>query len=300
MGENYIYMGDGERLDTYLARHMSDISRSYIKTLITAENVSVNEKKVKAGYILKFGDEVNIVLPEKTKLDAVAQDIDIDIVFEDDDLIIVNKPQGMVVHPCETTLSGTLVNALLYKVKNLSGINGVLRPGIVHRLDKDTSGLLVIAKNDFAHKALAAQLVDKTMHREYYALVYGNYNGAKIIDKNIIRSKKDRKKMTVTDTFEGRTATTLVDVVKRYNGYTLLRLNLKTGRTHQIRVHLLSEGYHIVGDKLYGRKNERNSLNGQLLHSKKLELVHPTSKEILQIEVDLPDYFLDFIKKIEN
>ena len=238
--------------------------------------------------------EVNIPDPELLKI--VAEDIPLDILYEDDDLIIVNKPQGMVVHPAPGNYSGTLVNALMYTAERLSSINGVIRPGIVHRIDKDTSGLLMVAKNDKAHEWLAKQLKEKTTIREYMAIVNGviSKEGG-TIDQPLARHTQDRKKIAISR--DGRHAVTHYEVVERYKYHTLIRVKLETGRTHQIRVHMASIGYPILGDPIYGVKSERVKHEGQALHAQKIGFIHPTTHELMVFESELPDYFMTLIKK---
>ena len=299
MIENFVYLGDGQRLDVFLAENMATVTRSYIKKLIDEGKVLVNDKQVKAGYALKNSDQISVEKVQPVEPTAQPENISLDIVYEDEDLAVINKPYGMVVHPCTTTPNHTLVNALLYQIKDLSGINGVLRPGIVHRLDKDTSGLLCIAKNDRAHKYLSAQLADKTMYREYYALVIGviKENSLDIVAP-IARSKKDRKKMVVVPQGEGRYAETHLEVLKRFDRLCLVKLLLKTGRTHQIRVHMRHVGHPVAGDVIYGPKSDRTPK--LMLVSKKLSFIHPTSEKRVTFEIDLPDYFTEQIKKIDH
>jgi 23S rRNA pseudouridine1911/1915/1917 synthase len=245
------------------------------------------------------------VIPEPRVVDAVPQDIPLDIVYEDEDIIVVNKPQGMVVHPAAGNPDGTLVNALMYHTKgNLSAINGVIRPGIVHRIDKDTSGILVVAKNDKAHLSLSEQIKEHSMTREYYCLIAGGVKDDEFtVDKPIGRDPKDRKKMQA-GVHDGRDAVTHFFVEKRYHGYTLLKCVLETGRTHQIRVHLKSVGKAIVGDPVYGLKNdklaEQNKIQGQLLHAKKLGFLHPSSREYVEFNSELPDYFMCTLNKLKE
>lgn len=279
----------GVRLDMFLLSMNSEHTRSHIKNWITNGDALVNGKEVKAGYILKENDIVTLKEIEEKVLSAVPQDIPIDIVYEDDDLAIINKPQGMVVHPAISNYDGTLVNALMFKLKSLSSINGVIRPGIVHRLDKDTSGLLVVAKNDNAHVNLSNQIANKTCKRIYYALVDGVVKSDGEIITNIGRDPKNRLKMAVVD--EGKVADTKYRVLKDLGKYTLLEFELKTGRTHQIRVHSAYMHHAIVGDKLYNPNKCKFNLNGQLLHAKKLILKHPRDSRLMTFECDLPDYF---------
>ena len=289
-----------ERLDIFLEKELEGFSRSSIKKNIDDGNILLNGKKVKAGMKLKDGDIVDVDIPEPKEISTKPQDIDINIIYEDEDIVIINKEQGMVVHPAVGNYDGTLVNALLFKIKDLSGINGEIRPGIVHRLDKDTSGLLVIAKNDNAHRFLAKQLEDKTCHRNYLALCDGNFKeDTGTIQTQIDRDKKDRKKMAVTSS-GGRVAITDYKVLERFGKYTLVMFSLKTGRTHQIRVHSKYIGHPVVGDMTYGRQKQEFKLDGQLLHAYKLEFIHPTSKELVSFECNLPDYFEKVLTKLRK
>ncbi len=282
------------RLDKVFFEHFQELTRSHIKTLIESGQILLNGKKVKAGEKVKTGWVVEYDFAQPKPLDVEAEDVDFEIVYEDSDLLVINKPQGLVVHPCSSTKSGTLVNGLLNKIKDLSGINGVLRPGIVHRLDKDTSGLMLVAKNDFAHKSLAAQIKDKTCKRVYIALCEGIFkNDEGKIETFIERSKSDRKKMTVSD--KGKKAITNYRVLERFTNKTLVEFSLQTGRTHQIRVHCKTLGHSIVGDPVYGKAV--NGLNGQLLHSYKITFIHPRTEKVLSFEIDLPDYFKQYLSK---
>lgn len=279
----------GQRLDLFLSNKLSS-SRSHIKNLVENERVFLNNKKVKAGQILKSGDNIIVYEEEIKTLNLQPEDIPIDIVYEDDDIAVVNKPQGMVVHPAAGSYEHTLVNALLFRLKSLSSINGVIRPGIVHRLDKDTSGLLVVAKNDDAHISLQQQIASKEAKRYYYALVDGVVSKDEgIIETLIDRSKKDRKMMAVSKS-TGRNAITLYKVLERFSKYTFMEYELKTGRTHQIRVHSKHIGHPVIGDNVYGGSNKFD-LNGQLLHAHKLVLTHPRSGKLMSFEAPLPDYF---------
>lgn len=291
----------GTRLDVFVAEK-AGCTRSHAKNLIEEGNVLVNGRKAaKSGMSLKEGDKVEISCPAPKELSLEPQDIPIDIVWQDGDFAVVNKPQGMVVHPAPGAYDNTLVNALLYRLDSLSGINGVARPGIVHRLDKDTSGLLVVAKNDFAHAALQKQIAEKSAKRFYYALVDG------VVEKDsgeirnfLARSVSDRKKYAVSAS--GRLAVTLYKVVERYTAYTLVEYELKTGRTHQIRVHSRYIGHPVVGDRTYGG-SDRFGLKGQLLHAYKLVLTHPRTGEEMTFTAPLPDYFekvLDSLKKLDR
>lgn len=296
MIENIVTNEDqkGLRLDVFLLEKHPEFSRSHIKNLIEKGLVKVNGKVVKAGYALKNGENIEIEVQKPEAISTDAEDVDFEIVYQDEDLAVINKPQGLVVHPCSSTKSGTLVNGLLYKIKDLSGINGQLRPGIVHRLDKDTSGLLVIAKNDFAHVRLAEQIKNKTCHRNYLAVLDGNLKENEgRIETFIKRDPKDRMKMSVQGS--GRVAITDFKVLKRFEKCCLVEFALQTGRTHQIRVHSKYLNHPIVGDKLYGK--EVKGLAGQLLHAYKISFVHPRSGELMTFEADLPDYFKDYLKK---
>lgn len=289
----------GVRLDQFALDCMDDITRSHIKVMIENGLILVDGKKVKAGYTLKVGNVVSFANEEKVPDRAVAENIPLDIVYEDSDFVIINKPKGMVVHPAVKNTTGTLVNALLYNIKDLSGINGVMRPGIVHRLDKDTSGLLVVAKNDFAHAILSKQIQDKICHRYYLALVEGHIKeeNGEIITK-IARSPKNRLKMA--NCSDGKIAHTIYRVVERFDKVDLVEFELKTGRTHQIRVHC--EGIHhpILGDKLYSAKMEKYYKYAQFLHAYKLVLLHPRTNKPMTFEVGLPKYFEDTLNSLRK
>lgn len=289
----------GLRLDKVLVLELKDRSREFIMRLIDEGEVLVNDKKAKNSYRVKENDEITINIPEAKNLDATPQDIPLDIVYEDDDIIVINKPRDLVVHPSNGHEDGTLVNALLAHCTNLSGINGVKRPGIVHRIDKDTTGLLVVAKNDYAHEFLAKQLEDHTLHREYIALVKGviKEDDGKIIAP-IGRDKYNRQKMAV-DVKNGKPAVTHFHVLKRFNQYTLISCVLETGRTHQIRVHMNYIGYPIEGDPVYGPKSHLLFDKGQLLHAEKLILIHPKTKKKMTFSAPLPKDFQDVIDNLE-
>lgn len=290
---------EGVRIDKYLSNVFEDKSRSFIQGLIEKENVKVNNKVPKSNYKLKKSDEIEIFIPEPEILSVEAENIPIDIIYEDEDVIVVNKPQNMVVHPAPGNYNGTLVNALLYHCKDLSSINGIIRPGIVHRIDKDTSGVLVIAKNDESHNKLSEQLKDHSMKREYYALIEGRLkNDSGTIDKPLARSKKDRLKIGISE--DGKRAVTHYEVLERYNGYTLIKCVLETGRTHQIRVHMASIGFPLVGDPLYGFKRQKFKLQGQVLHAKTLGFIHPSTGEYMEFTSELPQYFSELINKLRN
>ena len=281
----------GERIDKFIADNSEGISRSYAAKLCAERRVLVEGKNADKKYKLKGGEMIEIDVPEPETVEVLPENIPLDIVYEDDDLIVVNKPQGMVVHPAAGNESGTLVNALMYHCGgSLSAINGVIRPGIVHRIDKDTSGLLVAAKNNEAHLFLSAQLKERKAVRKYIALVNGNIKEDRgTINKPIARHPNDRKKMAVVS--GGREAVTHYNVLERYGGYTLVECILETGRTHQIRVHMASIGHSIVGDPVYGIKKEKYKLNGQLLHAKTIGFVHPSTGEMMEFTSELPDYF---------
>lgn len=289
-----------QRLDVFLEKMLIEHSRSAVKKLIEEGNILLNNEKVKSGEKLRVGDVVYVTIPEPKQISTKAENIDIDIIYQDSDVAVINKAQGMVVHPANGNFDGTLVNALLYHIKDLSGINGELRPGIVHRLDKDTSGLMVVAKNDNAHRFIAKQLEDKTCHRNYLALVEGNIKtDGGTIETRLDRSKVDRKKMAVTDE-GGRIAITDYKVVERFGKYTLVDFSLKTGRTHQIRVHSKYICHPVVGDLTYGRESKEFKLNGQLLHAYRLEFVHPSTKKLVTFECSLPDYFEKVLSKLRK
>lgn len=292
MRENIDFVaGVSERIDVLIAERAAGVSRSYAKKLLDAGQVLVNGQKVKCSYKTKAEDEISIDLPENRVIDAQPEDIPLSIIYEDEAVLVVNKPRGMVVHPASGNYTGTLVNAALFHCRGaLSGINGDLRPGIVHRIDKDTTGLLVIAKNDEAHKALTAQLSDRSLSRTYYTLVHGNLrDDSRTIEAPIGRSTRDRKQMAVVR--GGREAVTFCEVLERFGDYTLLRCKLHTGRTHQIRVHMKYIGHSVVGDKTYGVKNERFHLQGQLLHAGELAFIHPIHGEKVSFSCPLPDDF---------
>lgn len=290
---------NGERIDVYISMSLEDMSRNSVQKLIADGRVTVNEKLIKSNYKIKINDVIKIIIPEPELLDVKAENIDIHIVYEDNDLAVINKPQGMVVHPAAGHYGGTLVNGLMYHLKDLSSINGVMRPGIVHRLDKNTSGLMLVAKNDKSHNFLAACLKEHSINRIYYALVEGNVkDDVGKVDAPLGRSEKDRKKRAVT-TKNSKNAVTNYQVVKRYGKYTLLKLKLETGRTHQIRVHMKYIGHAVVGDDVYGSKLNKFGLEGQLLHSKTVGFIHPTTGEYMEFDSELPEYFQRVLKIIE-
>ena len=282
---------NGERLDKAVALLNSELSRSFITKLIDEGKITINGKVEKPSFKVKENDEINIEEIVDVKSDIKEEDIPLDVVYEDDDILVINKPQGMVVHPANGHYSGTLVNALMFMEDSLSSINGVVRPGIVHRIDKDTSGLLCVAKNDNAHHFLAEQLKDHTMAREYIALVRGIIKeNSGTIEMPIGRDKKDRQKMAVVK--EGKPAVTHFQVLERFRDHTLVKCQLVSGRTHQIRVHMSAIGHAVEGDPLYAGKNyDKIYKNGQLLVAFKLKLIHPTIKKEMVFNIDLPDYF---------
>lgn len=292
----------GTRIDKFVTDALNDeaISRTQVQDWIKSGSVTVNDKSIKSNYKVQQNDVVSIVVPEAEELDIVAENIPLDIIYEDSDVIVVNKRRGMVVHPAPGHSSGTLVNALMYHCKDLSGINGVLRPGIVHRIDRDTTGLLMVAKNDLAHVSLAEQLKEHTVTRRYTALVHGNVpHDSGTIDAPIGRDPHDRKLFTVTD-HNAKEAVTHFTVIERIGGdFTIVELQLETGRTHQIRVHMKYIGYPLAGDPVYGR-NKTVALNGQALHAGILGFTHPRSGERLQFEVPLPQDFEDILTSLRS
>lgn len=290
-----------KRVDVFLNEEMEDISRSALQKNIEKGNITVNGEKISKNYKLRIGDIVEAELPPPENIDIVPEDIPLDIMYEDDDLIVINKPQNMVVHPAPGHYTGTLVNALMFHCgDNLSGINGVLRPGIVHRIDKDTSGVLVIAKSDLAHKGLSEQLVEHSMKRVYNAIVYNSFSEESgTVDRNIDRSKNDRKKMAVVMQ-GGRNAVTHYKVIEKLGKYTWVELQLETGRTHQIRVHMSYIGHPLLGDPVYGPKKCPFNLNGQVLHAKVLGFIHPRTGEYMEFNSELPDYFSSLIERLKK
>ncbi len=289
----------GERIDALLAHTVPGLSRNAAQRLLDSGAVLLNGVPLRKNYKCSSGDRFEVILPEPAVSELIPQDIPLDIRYEDDDVIVVNKPRGMVVHPAPGHADGTLVNALLYHCgSSLSGIGGEKRPGILHRIDKDTSGLLIVAKNDSAHRFLSAQLADRSLSREYEAIACGSFReDAGTIDKPIGRNPKDRLKMAVTDK-NSRPAQTSWSVLNRYHGYTHLRCRLQTGRTHQIRVHLSSIGHPLLGDGLYGARCPDKGLEGQCLHARKLKFIHPRINEQVIIETELPDYFLSVLSRL--
>lgn len=291
--------GESRRLDVYVAEK-AEVTRSYAATLIAENNVTVNGKTVSKNTKLKNGDTVGITIPEPKEYSAQPENIPLDIVYEDNDLLVVNKPKDMVVHPAAGNFCGTLVNALLYHCGDtLSGINGVMRPGILHRIDKNTSGLLIVAKNDNAHLFLAEQIKEHSFTREYEAVVYGNLkDDSGTIDAPIARHPQKRKQMAIVP--DGRNAVTHYTVLERFGDFTHVRLKLETGRTHQIRVHMASIGHPVAGDDVYGPKKVITKLDGQCLHAKKIGFIHPVTHKYMEFESDLPEYFKKFLNDCKN
>lgn len=291
----------GTRIDVFAAENSDALSRSGFKKLIAEGNVLVNDKAVKANYKLRKNDIVTLIIPESEPLEIIPQNIPLDILYEDDDVIVINKPQGMVVHPAPGHYTDTLVNALLYHCgDSLSGINGVMRPGIVHRIDMDTSGVIMAAKNNNAHRSLAAQLAEHSITRKYNAIVYNNIKEDEgTVDKPIARNPSDRKKMAVV--LGGRRAVTHYRVLERLGKFTFIEAQLETGRTHQIRVHMTYIGHPLLGDSVYGPKKQPFNLKGQVLHARVLGFIHPRTGEYMEFESELPEYFtrlLDNVKKL--
>ena len=300
--EKYIVKSDeqGKRLDTYISSQNEKITRTSAQRLIEQGNILVNGKKQKVAYKIAENDVITVEHEEPKQIELKAQKIPIEIIYEDEDIIVVNKPKGMVVHPANGNPDGTLVNAIMDICKDsLSGIGGEIRPGIVHRLDKDTSGLLIVAKNDMAHVKMSEQIKNHEVKKTYIALVRGviKENEA-TIDMPIGRSRTDRKKMAVAK--DGKNAVTHIKVLKRYDKYTLLEINIETGRTHQIRVHLSHIGYPIIGDYTYSNGKNEFGVEGQCLHAKSLEFKHPITKKEMKLEAPLPKYFQDIINKLDN
>lgn len=291
----------GQRIDGFIADSIEGISRSRAQGLLLEGRVTVNDRPVKKNYKMAPGDIISVEIPEPEAVELVAQDIPLDIIYEDKSLLVINKPKGMVVHPAPGHPDGTVVNAVMFHCGNeLSGIGGQLRPGIVHRIDKDTSGLLLVAKDDEAHAALAAQLKDRSLSRVYDAIVLGRVREDEgRIDAPIGRSLKDRKKMAVGGA-AARQAATRYEVVARYNGYTHVRCHLETGRTHQIRVHMAHIGHPIAGDEVYGRGREKTGLEGQCLHAGRIKFIHPRTGEHMEFSCPLPEYFVTFEGKLRR
>ena len=288
----------GRRLDQFLADGVEELTRSAAQRLAEEHRVLLDGRPLKKNYKITGGETLEVSLPDPEPIDAVPQDIPLDIVYEDGDVLVINKPKGMVVHPAPGNPDGTVVNAVLYHCgSSLSGIGGAFRPGIVHRIDKDTSGLLIVAKNDRAHLCLSAQLKDHTLARTYEAVVIGTLKEDRgTVDAPLDRSPKDRKKMAVVP--GGRRAVTHYEVLARYPGYTHVRCRLETGRTHQIRVHMASLGHPIAGDTVYGPARQKYDLQGQCLHARELTFLHPADGRKMHLKCELPGYFTDFLNKL--
>ena len=302
MAEYHLISDAGnERIDKFLSRELADISRSYIQKLLKEQHILVNGKAVKANYKLSQGDSIEVSVPESEPLDIVPEDIPLDILYEDDDILVVNKPKGMVVHPAPGHYSHTLVNAVMYHCgKDLSGINGVIRPGIVHRIDMDTTGSLLICKNDRAHQILAEQLKEHSITRRYHAVVTGNLKDEKgTVNAPIGRHPTDRKKMS-TKSNSARPAVTHYRVLERFGDYTYIECELETGRTHQIRVHMASIGHPILGDKIYGPARCPFNLEGQTLHAKILGITHPSTGGYMEFDAPLPGYFIRLLEVLRK
>ena len=291
----------GTRIDVFLAENMEDLSRSGVQKLIDEGMITLNGGKTKANYKLREKDVIDVTVPEVKEVEILPEDIPLDILYEDADVIVVNKPQGMVVHPAPGHTSGTLVNALMFHCgDDLSGINGEKRPGIVHRIDKDTSGVLMIAKNDIAHQSLAAQLAEHSITRKYNAVVYNGFNEDEgTVNEPIGRNPQDRKKMAVTQK-HSRHAVTHYRVIERMEKFTLIEAQLETGRTHQIRVHMTYIGHPLLGDPVYGPKKQPISLEGQALHARVLGFIHPRTGEYMEFEAPLPPYFEALLERLRK
>ena len=291
---------EGQRIDKYLSTMIEGKSRSFVQGLIDEKKVKANGKIIKSNYKLKKDDFIEVEVPEPVELNISAEEMNLDIVYEDEDVLVVNKEKGIVVHPAPGNYTGTLVNGILHHCSDLSGINGVIRPGIVHRIDKDTSGILVIAKNDEAHNDLAAQFKEHSIKREYYALVEGKFSKVEgTIDKPINRDKKERIKMAVNS--DGKRAVTHYEVLEQYNkGLSLVKCTLETGRTHQIRVHMASIGHPLVGDLVYGYKRQKFNIEGQVLHAKTSGFIHPRNKKYMEFTSELPIYFKELLEKLRK
>lgn len=290
---------ESERVDKYISEWMPDCSRSYLQKLIRNEALLLNGKVTKASALVKTGDEVFLQLPSPVIPEIEPQNMPLEIVYEDTDFLIINKPKDMVVHPAAGHMDHTVVNAVLYHCDNLSGINGVLRPGIVHRIDKDTTGLLIICKNDYFHNHIALQLKEHTIERTYHAIVIGNIKEDDgTVNHPLGRHPNDRKKISINP--NGKEAITHYHVLERFGNYTYIRCNLETGRTHQIRVHMTSIGHPLLGDEIYGHVSTRFKTNGQVLHAKTIGFVHPSSGQWVSFDSELPEYFLKILKNLRS
>lgn len=301
--KNIIYVTEemeGSRIDKFLSEQFSDLTRSYIQKLLKSNSILVNNTPVKASYKTTENDIITIDIPESITPEIIPENIPIDVVYEDSDVILINKPKGMVVHPAAGHYTGTLVNALMYHCKDdLSGINGVMRPGIVHRIDMDTTGILIVCKNDFSHNCIANQLKEHSIHRKYYAIVHGNLKMDEgTIDAPIGRHPVERKKMAIVS--NGKHAVTHYKVIERFGNYTWVECQLETGRTHQIRVHMQSIGHPLLGDMVYGPSKCPFHLQGQTLHAYTLGFIHPRTNEFLSFEVPLPQYFEKLVNSLRN
>ncbi len=291
-----------KRIDKYLSENFPELSRTYIQKLIKDGCVLLKGKSIKPNYRLSVGDSIDVTFKKPSAPDIIPEDIPLEIIYDDDDIIVVNKPKGMVVHPAPGHYSGTLVNALMYHYKDkLSGINGSLRPGIVHRIDKDTTGLLIVCKNDIAHRNIADQLSAHSINRKYHAVVCGVIKEDEgVIDKNIGRNRNDRKKMAAVNTDEGKRAVTHYKVLRRYNGYTYIECMLETGRTHQIRVHMAYIGHPLLGDTTYGYSKQPFKTDGQVLHAKSIGIIHPGTGKYIEFDSDIPEYFKKILRNLSN
>lgn len=301
--DSYIFVIEqpdiNKRIDVYLTQEFDEYTRSFIQKLIDEQNIVVNGKSIKSNYRIKLNDIINVEIPDPQEINIVAENIPLDILYEDSEIIVINKPQNMVVHPAPGHYSGTLVNALMYHCKDeLSGINGIMRPGIVHRIDKDTSGVLMIAKTNNAHQKLALQLKEHSITRKYNAIVLNNIkDDFGIIDAPIGRHPVERKKMAVTNK-NNRNAVTHYRVIERFGKYTFIEAQLETGRTHQIRVHMSYMGHPLLGDMVYGSKNQPFKLEGQVLHARVLGFIHPISEVYIEFEAELPKYFRKLLEEL--
>ncbi len=292
---------EDERIDKCICNYMDSLSRSYIQKIIKDGNVYVNDMPVKANYKVRVDDKVRFIIPDNVEPDIPAQDIPLDIIYEDSDVLIVNKPKDMVVHPAPGHYEGTIVNAVMYHCKDaLSGINGVMRPGIVHRIDKDTTGSLIICKNDEAHNHIAAQLKEHSINRRYRAIVWGRIKDDEgVVDAPIGRHPNDRKKMAINER-NGKRAVTHYRVLERFDKFTYIECRLETGRTHQIRVHMASIGHPLLGDEIYSNAKSPYKVEGQTLHAMVLGFAHPSTKEYMEFEAPLPEYFEEILRKLRN